>query len=85
MELMTGNACIEGILASGDGSQERPFVVTRTSDEHDVIDYLAKQPKRQSLTHNGSSHLDLIECTDGTEYWFDITDAYKQLARSLGE
>ncbi|MEZ6057487.1 MAG: DUF4919 domain-containing protein [Planctomycetaceae bacterium] len=85
MEMMIGHACTEGILASGDGSKDRPFIVSRTSDEHDVIDHLGKQLKQQSLSHSGDSHLDLIECTDGSEYWFDITDAYNQLSKSFGE
>ncbi|MEO1529579.1 MAG: DUF4919 domain-containing protein [Planctomycetota bacterium] len=85
VEMMIGDACVEGILSSGDGSQERPFIVTRTSDEHEVIEHLGKQLKQQSLTHDAGLHLDLLECTDNTEYWFDITDAYNQLAKSFGE
>ncbi len=83
MEMMIGQACLEGILASGDGSANNPYVVARTSDEHDVIESLGKQLKQQSLSHSDDKHLDLIQCTDGSEYWFDITDAYNQLSSSL--
>lgn len=85
MEMMIGHACIEGILATGDGSANNPYIVSRTSDEHDVIEYLDKQLKQQSLTLKDDKHLDLIQCTDGSEYWFDITDAYNQLSKSFGK
>lgn len=85
MEMMIGQACIEGILATGDGTAMNPYVVLRTSDEHDVIEFLDKQLKQQSLMHKDDRHLDLIKCTDGSEYWFDITDAYNQLSKSLSK
>ena len=30
--------CVEGILATGDGSESRPFLVARVSDEADLLD-----------------------------------------------
>lgn len=85
MEMMIGQACVEGILATGDGSADEPYIVVRTSDEHDVIEHLEKELKQQSLTHKNDRHLDLIQCTDGTEYWFDISDAYIHLSKSFGQ
>ena len=85
MELMIGHACVEGILATGDGSAENPLIVVRTSDEHDVIEHLEKEFKQQFLTRTGDKHLDLIECKDGFEYWFDITVAYDHLSKSFGQ
>jgi UDP-N-acetylglucosamine transferase subunit ALG13 len=84
MEMMISHACIEGILASGDGSENDPYIVTRTSDEYDILEHLDKELKQQSLAHKGERHLDLVECTDGSAYWFDITDAFNQLSKSLG-
>ena len=85
MEMMIGQACLKGILATGDGSANRPFIVVRTSDEHDVIEHLEKELKLQSLTHKSDKHFDLIQCTDGTEYWFDISDAYNKMSKSFGQ
>jgi len=85
MEMMISQACIEGILATGDGSEEKPYIVARTSDEHDVIESFEKQHKMQSLSHRGKKHLDLIQCTDGSAYWFDITDAYNAISTSSSE
>lgn len=83
IEMMIGFTCIDGILATGDGSTGTPYIVVRTSDEHDVIEHLEKQFKQQSLIHRDGRLLDLIECTDGSKYWFDITDAYNHMAKTL--
>lgn len=83
MESMIGQACLQGILATGDGSRKSPYVVLRTTDEYDVIGHFEKQLKQQSLVGDGDLHLDLIECTDGSEYWFDITAAYNHLSKSF--
>jgi len=61
MELMIGDACLQGILATGDGSKDAPYIVVRTSDEHDIISHLEKQFKQQSLTHVDEKHFDLIQ------------------------
>ena len=84
MEGMIGRACIEGLLATGDGTEQRPYIVLRTSDEHDVIEHFERELKQQSLTNSDDKHIDLVECTDGSKYWFDITLAYRSLARTLG-
>lgn len=81
-ESMIAHCCLIGILATGDGSVDDPFIVVRTSDEHDLIEHLGKQLEQQSLMHQGDRHLDVIKCIDGTEYWFDITVAYNQLSKS---
>lgn len=82
-EMMIAFACLEGILATGDGSEDAPYVVLRTSDEYDVLEYLGKESKKQSLLQLGEKHIDLIECVDGTEYRFDVTDAYNQLSELM--
>ncbi|MCP4110554.1 MAG: DUF4919 domain-containing protein [Desulfobacteraceae bacterium] len=85
-EWMAGQACIAGILSTGDGSVNTPYIVVRTSDEYDVIKHFEKESAHQSLMQNGRKHLDLIKCTDGSEYCFDITSAYNHLTgASSGE
>jgi len=70
---------IEGILATGDGTKERPYLVTRTSDEYDVLWYLKKECKTQALSNADGRYLDMLTCKDGSEIWFDITDAFNTL------
>lgn len=83
MEMMIAAACAEGILATGSGTAEEPYIVLRTSDEYDIVEYLGKEAAKQSLHEHGGRHLDRLECQDGTEYWFDISDAFAQLSKRM--
>jgi hypothetical protein len=76
--------CIDGILATGDGTQAKAYVVLRTSDEYDLLGILKKQMQTQHLVHgeNGRSY-DKMVCTDSSEVWFDITDLFEAMARRL--
>lgn len=76
--------CCRGILATGDGTKGKPYIVARPSDEHDVLQYLGKQLSLQALSEEGKRHFDFIRCTDGSEMWFDITDAMNKFAERLG-
>lgn len=76
-------ACCEGILATGDGTSESPYLVVRVSDEYDLLAYLQKEPDRQGLVNDGDRVCDVLTCADGTEIWFDIKDAFESLSRSL--
>jgi tetratricopeptide (TPR) repeat protein len=73
-ELAVVRACLEGLLATGDGSPERPFVVTHASDEYDLLTCpLKTESKSQSSTHKKGRWYDVLECSNGKTYWFDIT------------
>jgi hypothetical protein len=82
-ESYVASACVEGILSTGDGSQQEPYRVVRVSDEHDVVEYLDKTFEEQSLVEQENLQLDHIRCTDGTEFWFDITTPYQRLMQKL--
>jgi hypothetical protein len=74
---------LDSILATGDGSFERPYHVLRISDEYDVLNYLDKQPQGQSLLTDKDRHLDCHQCADGTSVCFDITVPYRRLNESM--
>ena len=82
--MLVAATCCEGILATGDGTKEKPYLVTRTSDEYDILQYLDKQFGGQALVSDGDRNFDVMTCSDGTELWFDITDPFKKLEESLG-
>lgn len=65
--------CVDAILATGDGSPAAPYLVTRTTDEYDVLFHLNKELARQALTRDGDRSVDVMTCTDGSELCFDIT------------
>lgn len=85
MEGFIAATCCEGVLATGDGTKDNPYIVVRTSDEHDVVQYLGKQFTRQSLIEDGNRYFDRINCDDGSELWFDVTDPYNKLGEAFGE
>jgi len=81
MERFIAATCVEGILATGDGSKEQPYLVCRSTDEYDVLQYLGKEFRGQSLVDDGDRQFDVMQSDDGSEIWFDITAAYKTLER----
>jgi hypothetical protein len=77
-ERAIASLCLAGILTTGDGSREKPYVVLRVSDEYDVINYTHKQIVGQSLFQDGEKGYDQLRCEDGSVLWFDITDAFRR-------
>ena len=64
-------------MATGDGSPERPFVVTHASDEYDLLACpLKTESKSQSSKHKSGRWYDVLECANGKTYWFDITQTF---------
>ena len=66
-------AVLNGILATGDGSEARPYLVLQISDEYDVLKALGKVSGAQSLLQRQGKVLDRHACHDGNVLWFDIT------------
>lgn len=82
-EGLIASLCAKGILATGNGSKEKPYVVVRTSDEHDVVQFLGKRFSGQALVEEGPRCFDVIQCDDGSELWFDITVPYNKLQETF--
>jgi len=74
---------VQGILSTGDGTKQHPYVVTRTSDEYDVLQFLGKELESQSLLEEEDRQYDLLRCKDGSEMWFDVTDPLGRLGDQL--
>lgn len=84
VEMQIAFTLITAILATGDGSQARPYTVNRTRDEYDVLMHLKKEPAGQALHQKDGRHYDSISCDDGTEIWFDITVPYEHMRKQMG-
>ncbi len=82
-ELQLSVILLEGILSTGDGSEDRPYRVLHTADEYDLLRHLNKQPKVQTLVERTERYFDRQECTDGTQLWFDITWPYSYLQKKF--
>jgi hypothetical protein len=75
--------CVDGIKSTGDGTEEKPYLVLRTSDEYDMLSALDKQFASQHLIHAKGRSYDKMTCVDGSELWFDITDMMAAMAARL--
>ena len=83
MERFVCYRCVEGIKLTGDGTQEKPYLVLRTSDEYDMLSALGKQFASQHLIHDEGRSFDKITCADESEVWFDITEMMAAMARRM--
>lgn len=75
--------CIEGILSTGDGTLERPYRVTRTSDEYDVLAASNLTWASQTLRQADGRRVDVVRTREGKELCFDVTDIFDLLKRRL--
>ena len=67
-------ACLRGLLATGDGSRQRPYLVTHVSDEYDIVSWFGGQVVSQRLAAQAGRECDVLTDEDGGEYWFDVSD-----------
>ena len=72
-EKAMGRLILKSILATGKGTKKRPYAVMRVEDEKDVLSALKKQAGAQFLIRDKSRVFDLLQCSDGSEVYFDIT------------
>lgn len=70
---------LECIEMTGNGSQERPYLVLRISDEKDLLIYLGEAMVSQALQSSGNQFFDVITTQSGKVIYFDITDCYTRL------
>jgi hypothetical protein len=72
-EKAMGCLILKSILATGKGTKKKPYAVMRVEDEKDVLSALKKQANAQFLVRDKSRVFDLLQCSDGSEVYFDIT------------
>jgi len=78
-ELIFAEKIMEGICITGNGSKTLPYIVTRISDEKDVLSYLQEEFISQNLVKDNGKIYDLINCKSGNEIYFDITTPYLKM------
>ncbi len=80
-ERALADRCADGIAATGDGSELRPFLVARVSDEADLLDAKFKtRIDSQRLVFRDDRKYDRILGIDGNTYWFDVSMPVDRLA-----
>lgn len=76
-ERAIGMRCLEGILSTGDGTLAYPYLVTRTSDEYDVLLSQGQRFQSQALLREGARLVDRITAESGRDYHFDVTEIFQ--------
>jgi hypothetical protein len=84
-ELSIATALMKGILASGDGSEERPWLVLYIDDEYDILEHFKKEPVSQALVPREKTWCDRMECRDGSIIWFDVSAPYEHMGKRIHE
>lgn len=74
LETFLMQTCLQGILATGDGGQQRPYLVTYAGDQSAVLGSLRLTPQRQMLVAGRGRQFDVVTSTEGAEIWFDVTE-----------
>ena len=82
-ENAAAQACLDGLLATGDGTEAKPVRVTRISDEYDMVAYKKNGVTKQAVKFKDGKAYDVLFCRDGTDMWFDISIAFSALAKSF--
>jgi len=68
------HACIQGLLASGGGTEQDPYRPTYLCDELDVLTACRLMRKSQELICADDRRFDVVTTTCGQTVWFDITE-----------
>jgi Domain of unknown function (DUF4919) len=78
LERFTASACLEGILASGDGSQARPFIISETADAHEILAKQGHKTLHQTFVEVGKTLCDVFEVEakgkESREIWFTFAN-----------
>ena len=86
IEMMIVQTIFECLEKTGDGTKDSPYIVTRISDERELIrHHLNKQDVSQRLIKDGDKILDVLRLDDGTDLYFDIKTIYNRLAFSFNK
>lgn len=75
-------SCLQGMLASGDGSLARPYQVAYIDDEYALLRDLNKEAKKQSLVQDGRI-VDVFECVDGSTVHFQLPNVDLETGRRI--
>ncbi|MCC3215404.1 MULTISPECIES: DUF4919 domain-containing protein [Chryseobacterium] len=86
IEMTIAQLIFECLEKTGDGTRDSPYIITRISDERDLIrHHFNKQDISQSLVRDGNKIMDALTLDDGSQLYFDIKDPYKRMAFSFSK
>jgi len=75
-QILMGDVIGQGILGTGTGEKERPYLILHAIDAWDVLTQRGQVPQSyRAVDGAGPTYLFVWNCTDGTEVWFDTAAA----------
>lgn len=83
-EFSLGQQLLNGIQLTGEGTESSPWLISRTSDAHDVLLFLGQKLKEQALVKSEGRTMDRMETVTGGIYYFDVTDMMTALTKRMG-
>jgi len=75
--------CLKGLRSTGDGTEKRPIIVTRSSDAYDVVHSLKKKVSGHRRQIKEEKSYEILLCSGDTEMWFDVTAALGTKMKTL--
>jgi hypothetical protein len=79
IERFAAEACLEGVLSSGDGTQAHPYLLSQSADAHEVLKKLGLKAVRQASVESQGALCDVFEVRDRAkatqEVWFVVAGA----------
>lgn len=86
IEMTIAQLIFECLEKTGDGTRDSPYIITRISDERDLIrHHFNKQDVSQSMVRDGNKIMDALTLDDGSQLYFDIKDPYQRMAFSFSK
>jgi len=64
---------LRGLLSTGDGTRDNPYIVCHAADEQDILASVERESASQSLVEYEGKLLDIVLCSNGRETCFDVT------------
>lgn len=74
-EAEIGRVLLGGLLMTGDGTPERPYIVLRAADEYDVLASMGLRCRAHQVAYRNGRAFDALACDDGRDVWFDVSAA----------
>lgn len=83
-ERYIASALLHGIEATGDGTADRPYQISRVSDEYDLVSANGWTFQEQALRARDGREFDVITVAEREPIWFEITEIRQLLERRFG-
>jgi hypothetical protein len=83
LESSLANLLLRGIQSTGNGTEQRPYLVLYVEDEYEILESIGMKPHLQQLVVKESCSFDVQSCETGEAIWFDVTAMRDRLAKKL--